>query len=44
MCDYSVLLTNDHSNGQGCEIVTKIKVDQGGSGLKSVQGFGIDVP
>lgn len=42
MCDFSVLLTYDQSIGQGCELVTKIKVDQEGNGLKSVQGFAVD--
>lgn len=44
MCDFSVFLTYDQSIGQGCEIITKIKADQDGNGLKSVQGFTVDVP
>lgn len=44
MCDFSVLLTYDQSIGQVWEIITKIKVDQDGNGLKSVQGFAVDVP
>lgn len=44
MCDFSVLLTYDQSIRRGCELVTKIKVDQEGNGLKSVQGFAVDFP
>lgn len=44
MCDFSVLSTYDQRIGQGCEIVTKIKADQDGNGLKSVQGFAVAIP
>lgn len=36
-------LTCDQSIEQGYEILKKIKVDQDGNYLKSVQGFAIDV-
>lgn len=44
MCNFSVLLTYGQGIGQGCEIVTKMKVDQDGNGRKLVQGFAVDVP
>lgn len=42
VCFFSTL-TCDQSIEQGYEIVKKIKVDQDGNDLKSVQGFAVDV-